>query len=67
MKKITEMSVLVVEDAALMRSLIVKTLKKNDIGNVTQASNGKQALDAVTRFQKKMAGTYNQAWMNFFS
>ncbi len=48
MKKLTQMSVLVVEDAALMRSLIVKTLKKNNIGNVTQASNGKQALDAVT-------------------
>ncbi len=26
-----------------------------------------QALSAVTRFQKKMADTYNQAWMNFFN
>lgn len=25
------------------------------------------ALDAVTRFQKKMAGAYNQPWMNFFN
>lgn len=25
------------------------------------------ALDAVTRFQKKAATTYNQAWMNFFN
>jgi len=27
----------------------------------------KRALDAVTRFQKKMAATYNQTWMNFFN
>ena len=27
----------------------------------------RRALSAVTRFQKKMAGTYNQAWMNFFN
>ncbi|HCY86809.1 MAG TPA: hypothetical protein DHV36_16890 [Desulfobacteraceae bacterium] len=26
-----------------------------------------RALDAVTRFQKKMTATYNQAWMNFFN
>lgn len=48
MKKLTEMSVLVVEDGAMIRTLIVKTLKKNEIGNVSTASNGKQALDAVT-------------------
>ena len=47
MKKLTEMSVLVVEDAAMMRTLIVKTLKKNEIGNVTHASNGQQALDVI--------------------
>lgn len=48
MKKLTDISVLVVEDAAFIRSLIVKTLKKNGVRNITQATNGKQALDAVT-------------------
>lgn len=47
MKKLTDMSVLVVEDGAMIRSLIVKLLKRNEIEKVTQASNGKQALDAV--------------------
>ncbi len=47
MKKLTQLSVLVVEDAGMMRNLIVTTLKKNEIGNVTQATNGKQALDMV--------------------
>ncbi|MCG8615312.1 MAG: response regulator [Desulfobacterales bacterium] len=48
MKKLQDMSVLVVEDAALMRTLIVKSLEKHGVGKVTQATNGKQALDAVT-------------------
>ena len=47
MKDLTKLSILVAEDGGMMRALIVKTLKKNAIGNVTQAGNGKQALDAV--------------------
>ena len=47
MKKLTELSVLVVEDGGMIRTLIVKTLKKNGINNVAEASNGKQALDTV--------------------
>ncbi len=48
MEKLNTLSVLVVEDSNAIRSLIVKILKRKGIGKITQASNGKQALDAVT-------------------
>ncbi len=48
MEKLTRLSVLVVEDSNAIRSLIVNILKKNGIGKITQASDGKQALDIVT-------------------
>ncbi len=48
MEKLSKLSVLVVEDSNAIRSLIVNILKKNGIGKITQASDGKQALDAVT-------------------
>jgi len=48
MEKLSKLSILVVEDSNAIRSLIVKVLKKNGIGKITQTSDGKQALDAVT-------------------
>ncbi|MCG8688203.1 MAG: response regulator [Desulfobacterales bacterium] len=47
MKELHTLSVMVVEDSKAIRSLIVNILKKNGIGNITQAGNGKQALDAA--------------------
>ncbi len=47
MKELHTLSVMVVEDSKAIRSLIVNILRKNGIGNITQAGNGKQALDAV--------------------
>lgn len=48
MEKIASMSVLVVEDSDSVRNLIVKILKRNGIEKITQAKDGKQALDVVT-------------------
>ncbi|MCG8632510.1 MAG: response regulator [Desulfobacterales bacterium] len=48
MEKLDKLSLLVVEDSNAIRNLIVSILKKNGIGKITQASDGKQALDAVT-------------------
>ncbi len=47
MEKLSKLSILIVEDSNTIRSLIVNTLKKNGVEKITQAIDGKQALDSI--------------------
>lgn len=44
------LNVLVVDDSALMRNIVIKVLKMSqvDIGEIFQASNGKEGLDLLS-------------------
>ncbi len=47
MKSFDSLSILVVEDSRSMRQLICGILKKNGFSKITEASDGKDALDAA--------------------